>query len=87
LRCSADAALARPRSYAQHLWHHLTEAQLAAVDGPRWFRQRPRTLYARLVLGLAQSGRCPRLQAVLQMQDAGAAGDAQRASSGDDSIK
>ena len=62
------------RSYAQHLWHHLTEAQLAAVDGPRWFRQRPRTLYARMVLGLARSGRCPRLQAVLDMTDEAEAG-------------
>ena len=77
--------MAALRSYAQHLWHHLTEAQLAAVDGPRWFRQRPRTLYARMVLGLARSGRCPRLQAVLQMPDALSAGDAQRAS--DNSIK
>ena len=55
------------------------------MDGPRWFRQRPRTLYARMVLGLAESGRCPRLRAVLQMQDADSAGEAQRA--WDNSIK
>ena len=79
MRACADVASPAPRSYAQHLWHHLTEAQLAAVDGPRWFRQRPHTLYARMVLGLAHSGRCPRLQAVLQMPDDDA-GDAQRAS-------
>jgi hypothetical protein len=60
---------AQPRRYAQHLWHHLTAAQLAEVDGPHWFRARPRTLYARMVLGLAASGRCPRLQAVLRMPD------------------
>ena len=59
---------------------------MAAVDGPRWFRQRPRTLYARMVLGLAQSGRCPRLRAVLQMQDAGSAGEAQERA-WDNSIK
>ena len=65
----ADASHLRVCRYAQHLWHHLTEAQLAEVDGPRWFRARPRTLYARMVLGLAGSGRCPRLQAVLEMDD------------------
>ena len=69
---SAHAShIGSPRSYAQHLWHHLTEAQLAAVDGPDWFRARPHTLYARMVLGLAASGACPRLHAVLAMPDEG----------------
>ncbi len=66
-RNMSDAAFAaRPDAFAQHLWHKRTSAQLAAVTGPGWFRERPRTLYARMVRGLAESGRCPRVAAALR---------------------
>jgi hypothetical protein len=67
----SDAAFAaRPAALAQHLWHTRTAAQLAAVAGPGWFAKHPRTLYARLVRGLADSGRCPRVAAALREPEA-----------------